>query len=112
MHDHYNISDIVELAEQGMTAAFIKEELGLGISVRQVQRLIHDRLGRRPSRRSIERRDPLRDAVVGYMESHGLSRYYCYMGHRTIRPCALRQLGCDIDSLVFVCDREATVADV
>lgn len=111
MRDHYDIDEILELAEQGMSAAFIREELGLGVSVRRVQQIIHDRLGTRPSRASIERRNPLREAVVKYMEANGLNRYYCYLGHRRVRPCAIRQLGHDIDSLVFVCDREATVAD-
>lgn len=102
----------LELASQGFPAEFIKAELSIPRSVRTVSRWINQVHGRRPSRRAIERRNPLREAVVGYMESHGLDRYYCYMGHRSLRPCAIRQLGHDIDSLVFVCDREATVADV
>jgi hypothetical protein len=119
MNDPYDRQRLAELRAQaiemgadGFPADFIKVELGIPRSVRTVQRWISQVHGRRPSRRVIERRDPLRDAVVKYMKAHGLDEYYCYLGHRTVRPCAIRQLGHDIDSLVFVCDREATVADV
>ncbi|MFM9793329.1 hypothetical protein [Streptomyces turgidiscabies] len=108
----YDLAEILELADQpGMTAPLIKEQLGLRISLRQVQRIIHDHLGQRPTRRSIERRNPLREAVVSYMEENGLSRHYCHEGHRTVRPCAIRALGRDLDSFVFVCVQNATVAD-
>jgi hypothetical protein len=119
MNDPYDRQRIAELRAQaiemgadGLPADFIKVELGVPRSVRTVQRWISQAHGRRPSRRSIEQKNPLRDAVVKYMESHGLDRYYCVEGHRTVRPCAIRQLGNDIDSLVFVCDPQATVADV
>ncbi|MFB6518606.1 hypothetical protein [Streptomyces sp. NPDC056401] len=111
MADQTDYPDIIELAEQGLSAALIKEQLGLRISVRRVQQIVHDRLGTRPTRRSIERRNPLREAVVSYMEEGGLNRYYCHEGHRTVRPCAIRALGRDLDSFVFVCVQNATVAD-
>lgn len=96
------------------TAELLKEELSIPRSLRTVQRWINQVHGTRPSRRSIERRDPLRSRVVAYMEEQGQSRYYCYLGHRTVRPCAIRELirDDDLGSLTFVCDRHATVADV
>lgn len=120
MHDPTDKTYIADLRAQVIervandphaTAALLKEELAIPRSLRTVQRWINQVHGVRPTRPSIERRNPLREAVVKYMEANGLSRYYCYLGHRTVRPCAIRQLGHDIDSLVFVCDREATVAD-
>ncbi|WP_139196857.1 hypothetical protein, partial [Curtobacterium sp. MMLR14_002] len=63
----YDIDEIVYLSEEkGMSAAFIKEELSLKITERQVQRLIAQRLGRRPTRESVRRPDPLRSRVVAY----------------------------------------------
>lgn len=115
MRDHYEISEIIELAEKGRSASFIKERLALRISVRQVQRLVSDRLGRRPSRQAIVRRDVLRSRVVSYMESQGLHRFYCSVHqHPTIEPCFIRELSKDesLDSIVFVCRQGSTVADV
>ena len=121
MHDPYDRQYIADLrtqvieraaADPKATAELLKEELGIPRSLRTVQRWINQAHGTRPSRRSIERRDPLREAVVSYMESQGLSRHYCYEGHRTVRPCAIRQLGSGINSLVFVCVQNATAADV
>jgi hypothetical protein len=104
----------LELASTGVPADFIKAELGIPRSLRTVQRWINQVHGTRPSRRSIERRDILRSRVAAYMVAHGLDPYYCIEGHRTVRPCAIRELRRDDDlgSLVFVCDRHATVADV
>jgi len=119
MNDPYDRQRLAELRAQaidmgadGYPADFIQAELGIPRSVRTVQRWISQVHGRRPSRRSIEQREPLKDAVIKYMESRGLDRHYCIESHRSVRPCAIRQLGHDIDSLVFVCDRHATVADV
>lgn len=115
MHEHYDLAEILELAKQGSPAALIKEELGLGISVRRVQQIVHDHLGRRPTRRAIQQRDVLRSRVVHYVEGQGLSRYYCYQcQRRQLEPCFIRELNSDLslDVLVFVCRHCATVADV
>ncbi|MFC8008969.1 hypothetical protein [Streptomyces cinereoruber] len=112
MSPRYDLAEILELAEQpGMTAPLIKEQLGLRISLRQVQRIIHYHLGQRPTRAAIERRNPLREAVVSHMEESGLSRYYCHEGHRTVRPCAIRALGRELDTFVFVCVQQASHTD-
>lgn len=117
MTRHYDIQEILDLAsdpEHPRAAWEIKEELGLPVSVRRVQQIVKAHLGSRPSRRTIQRRDVLRSRVVAYMESQGLSKYYCYLGHVVLHECAIRELRRDDDlgSLVFVCSRHATVADV
>lgn len=106
-------TEALELASQGMTADFIKAELSIPRSRRTVQRWIHQAYGTRPSRRSVTARNPLRDRVVAYMEASGLDEHYCYLGHRSVRPCAIRELRKDDDlgSLVFVCEHEVVVSD-
>lgn len=105
----------VELAAQGVPADFIKAELAIPRSVRTVQRWVNQVHGRRPTRQAIQQRDVLRSRVVEYMESQGLSRYYCSAClRRQIEECFIRELSRDLslDVLVFVCRHCATVADV
>lgn len=107
------IDEIIHLSEEkGMSAAFIKEELSLKITERSVQRIIARRLGRRPTRESVRRPDPLRSRVVAYMESQGLDQYYCMVcERRRLEPGFIRALNSDpsLDVLVFVC-RHCSVA--
>ncbi|AZZ51405.1 hypothetical protein [Rathayibacter festucae] len=115
MHDRYDIEEIIYYAQKGMPARFIKEELGLSISERQVQRVVATRLGRRPTRQAIQRPDSLRDRVVAYMESQGLDRYYCTAcERRRLEPGFIRALNADrsLDVLVFVCRHCSVASDV
>lgn len=103
---------IIELARElgpdgkRQPAWMIQERLGSKRSVRRIQEIIHDRLGRAPTHASIKRSSLVRDGLVTYMESQGLSRYYCAMcGYHGIRPCAIRAMRPDVDSFVFVCVR-------
>jgi hypothetical protein len=113
MTSREDLEQIIYLSEEkGMSAAFIKEELNLTISERQVQRLIASRLGRRPTRESVRRADPLRSRVVAYMEAQGLSQYYCSSCFKQrLEPGFIRALNSDLslDVLVFVC-RHCSVA--
>lgn len=112
---NYDLEYILQLAKRGLPAAFIRDELGLDISVRQVQRLVSSRLGRRPTREAIRRPHVLRDRVVAYMEAQGLDQYYCSECHRHfLEPCFIRALNGDIslDVLVFVCRHCSVASDV
>ena len=113
MNSQYDLDEILYLSEEkGMSAAFIKEELSLAISERQVQRLIASRLGRRPTRESVRRADPLRSRVVAYMEMQGLDQYYCsYCMKPRLEPGFIRALNSSLsfDVLAFVC-RHCSVA--
>ncbi|MET4003894.1 hypothetical protein ABIB48_002632 [Arthrobacter sp. UYCu511] len=99
---------IIELASQvpKKPAWMIKEELGSERSVRRIQEVINQNLGRRPSRQAIRRSDMLRDRVVAAMEAGGLSRYYCgSCQRRCLEELFIHQLRQDdrIESLIFVC---------
>ncbi|MBV1778713.1 hypothetical protein KRR55_06250 [Paeniglutamicibacter sp. ABSL32-1] len=99
---------IIELASQvpKKPAWMIKEELGVERSVRRIQEVINQNLGRRPSRQAIRHHDIFRDRIVAAMEAGGLSRYYCSScQRRSIEPLFIHQLQRDdqIGSLVFVC---------
>lgn len=115
MRSQYDLDEIIYLSEQkGLSAAFIKEELSLTISERQVQRLIAGRLGRRPTRADIRRADPVRSRVVAYMESQGLDQYYCSnCFKRRLEPGFIHALNGDLslDVLVFVCRHCAVPSD-
>ena len=115
MTSHDDLDQILYLSEEkGMSAAFIKEELSLPISERQVQRLIASRLGRRPTRGSVRRADPLRSRVVTYMEMQGLDQYYCSSCLKPrLEPGFIRALNSDLslDVLVFVCRHCAVASD-
>jgi hypothetical protein len=106
MTAQYDLEEIIWYAEKGRPASWIIEELSLTISERQVQRLIASRLGRRPTRESVRRADPLRSRVVAYMESQGLDQYYCIScERRRLEPGFIRALNNELslDVLVFVC---------
>lgn len=112
---NYDIDEILDLAQRGLPSRFIRDELGLDISVRQVQRLVSSRLGRRPTRAAIKRADVLRDRVVAYMESQVLDPHYCSSCHRYYPARGfIRALNADLslDVLVFVCARCSVVSDV
>ena len=115
MQRSYDLEEIIYLAQRGMSASFIKEELGLSISERQIQRLVSSRLGRRPTRQSVQKKDILRERVVAYMESRGHNSRQCFnCGRATILGTAIRAVNDDLslDALVFVCLRCAAPGDV
>lgn len=106
MARNYDIDELLAFAESGDSARVIIEKLGLTISERQVQRLVASRLGKRPTRETVRLPDPLRDRVIAYMESQGLSRYYCSQCLKPrVEPGFIRALNRDmtLDVLVFVC---------
>ncbi|WIE74513.1 hypothetical protein [Curtobacterium sp. MCSS17_007] len=109
----YDIDEILYLSQtKGMSAAWIKEELSLSITQRQLQRLIAQRVGRRPTRQAIRMPDTVRSRVVAYMESRGLDQYYCSLClKRRMEPGFIHALNGDpsLDVLVFVC-RHCSVA--
>jgi hypothetical protein len=105
---------IIELASQVpyKPAWMIQEELGSERSVRRIQEIINARLGRRPTKATIERGDFLRDGVAAYMVSQGLDERYCSnCMKRSLLKCAIHRLGPDIDSWVFVCRHCAAPGD-
>ena len=115
MQRSYDLDEILYLARRGMSAAFIQEELGLSISVRQIQRLIASRLGRRPTRETVQKSDILRERVVAYLVQQGLNPRRCSScGRVTIQGTAIREVSPDLslDALVFVCLRCAAPGDV
>lgn len=108
-------NDIARLAMAGQPASSIKEQLGLTISLRQVQRIVVQRLGRWPKRSYATRDDPLRRRVVSWMEASGLDRSYCFQCNRiSLKPPYIRQLKHDDDlgTLVFVCCRCRRAGDI
>lgn len=101
----YDPEEILFLASRGMSASFIQEELSLNISVRQIQRIVSSRLGRRPTRASIQKPNILRERVVAYMVSRGLNPKLCSKcGRASVRPGFIRAVNADpsLDALVFV----------
>lgn len=111
----YDLDEILFLAKRGMSASFIQEELSLNISTRQVQRIVSKRLGRRPTRASIQKPDILRERVVAYMRARGLNPKLCSScGRASLRGGAIRAVNDDLslDALVFVCIRCAASGDV
>lgn len=108
MQSLLDIDEFIAVASQpGATSLYVKERLGLPYSLSYINRLIKRYVGPRPSRKSIERRNVLRDAVVAYMESQGLDRRYCFnCGRRRLYDCAihpLKRVDPTLDDFVFVC---------
>lgn len=103
-----DIDEFVFHARQpGATALYVKEAMSLPYTVSYVNRLIKLYVGPRPTRKSIQRPNPLREAVVAYMESQGLDKRYCSnCERRLLRDCAIHPLkrrGVSLDDFVFVC---------
>lgn len=110
----YDLDEVLALAQSGMSARGIIDDLGLKVGERAIQRQVAKYMGHKPTRRSIERYDPLRVRVVAHMKARGHDEHHCSVcGRHTLTPCAIRETKSDdsLDSLVFVCRRCATVAD-
>lgn len=108
MREPFDIDEFIHVASQpGATALYVKEQMGLSYSLSYISRLIKRYVGPRPTRKSIERHNVLRDAVVAYMESQGLDRYYCSeCGRRRLYECAVHPLvrfEPTLDDFVFRC---------
>lgn len=108
MRDPLDIDEFIRAASQpGATAPLVREELGLTYTDSYINRLMKKYLGARPTHKSIERPNLLRDAVVAYMESQGLDKRYCYRcGKRSAYDCAIHSLvrfDATLDDFVFVC---------
>lgn len=71
--------DILNLARAGDHAGLIKEQLGLTLSERQIQRIVTQSLGRRPRRAATSIRENwLKRAVINYLvEAIHLRSDYC-----------------------------------
>ena len=108
MPSSLDIDEFIRVAsEPGATASYVKERLALTHSTSWVNRLIKRYVGERPSRKSIERPNLLREAVVAHMVATGLDRRYCYLcGRRGLYDCAihpLKRVDPTLDDFVFVC---------
>lgn len=116
MREPLDIEEFIRCAsEPGATALYVKERLGLSYSLSYINRLIKRYVGPRPSQKSIERPNLLRDAVVAYMESQGLDKRYCYLcGRKRLYECAihpLKRMDATLDDFVFVCCECAAPGD-
>lgn len=112
---HYDVDEVIAYARAGKSARWIIEYLGLSTSERQVQRLIRDRLGPRPTRQAIQKPDLLRAVTVAAMQARGLNQHWCSTcGRYRALPCLIR---CEsreqlIEHLVFVCRGCSAPGDV
>lgn len=116
MREPLDTDEFIHFASKpGATALYVKEAMGLTYSTSYISRLIKRYVGARPTQKSVERRNVLRDVVVQYMETRGLDKLYCYeCGRRSgSYPCAIHPLVREpsLDDLVFVCVRCAAPGD-
>ena len=115
MREPLDIDEFISAASQpGATAPLVREELGLRYTDSYINRLMKRYVGVRPTQKSIERRNVLRDAVVAYMESQGLDKRYCYLCERkSLYEAAIHPLVREpsLDDFVFVCCKCASAGD-
>lgn len=105
---HYDLDEVLALAESGKTASEIIEELGLSVGERAIQKTVNKYLGPRPKRAPAVAGDPIRRRVVAWMVESGLNEHYCFQCEKfSAFPCSIRELKRDDDlgSLTFVCRR-------
>lgn len=105
---HYDLDEVLALAEAGKTASEIVEDLGLIVGERAVQKAVNKFLGPLPKRAPAVEGDRLRRRVVAWMVASGLDDHYCFHCEKwSAWPCSIRELKRDDDlgSLVFVCRR-------
>ena len=108
---HYDLDEVLALAESGKCAAEIIEHLELSVGERAIQKAVNKFLGPRPTRAPAVEGDPLRRRVVAWMVANGLDDHFCFLCEKwSASPCSIRQLKRDDDlgSLAFVC-RHCTV---
>lgn len=112
---HYDLDEVLALAEAGKTAAEIVEELGLMVGERAIQKTVNKFLGPRPKRAPAVVGDPLRRRVVAWMVASGLNDHYCFQCEKwSARPCSIRELkrNNDLGSLAFVCRHCVRAGDI
>jgi hypothetical protein len=112
---HYDLDEVLALAEAGRTAAEIIEELGLLVGERAIQKTVNKFLGPRPQRAPALSGDRLRRRVIAWMVASGLDDHYCFQCEKwSAWPCSIRELKQDDDlgSLVFVCRHCVRPGDV
>lgn len=112
---HYDLDEVLALAEAGQTAAEIVEELGLMVGERAIQKTVNKFLGPRPQRAPAIVGDPLRRRVVAWMVASGLDDHYCFQCEKWQPwPCSIRELKRDNDlgSLTFVCRHCVRAGDI
>src|SRR5690348_16933936 len=104
--------EAVELLRE-LPAWAVVEKLGLSVTPRTVERWAIRAYGSRPTKRRLQRRDVLRDAVVHALEAAGLDRHYCLEAHRSFHPCLIRKVHVEpgIGSLAFVCHKHSRPGD-
>lgn len=112
----FDVDEFITAASRpGASALTVREELGLRYSDSYMHRLMKRYVGPRPSRKSVERPNLLRAAVVSYMESQGLDKRYCYLcGRKGLYDCAihpLKRFDVSLDDFVFVCVKCAAPGD-
>ncbi|WP_192378771.1 hypothetical protein [Rhodococcus rhodochrous] len=112
---HYDLDEVLALAESGKVAAEIIEELGLTVGERAIQKAVNKYLGPLPKRAPALAGDRLRRRVVAWMVESGLDEHYCAACNQwSAYPCSIRELRQDDDlgSLVFVCRHCVRPGDV
>lgn len=111
---HYDLDEVLALAESGKCAAEIIEDLQLSVGERAIQKTVNKFLGPRPTRAPAVEDDPLRRRVVAWMVANGLDDHFCLQCEKwSAWACSIRQLKRDDDlgSLVFVCRHCAAPGD-
>lgn len=102
---HYDLDEVLALAEAGKTAAEIVEELCLTVGERAIQKAINKFVGPLP-KRPPAKPDMLRRCVVAEMVARGLVANVCCVCYKfSAYPMYIRGLkrDDDIGSLIFVC---------
>ncbi|MDI9934728.1 hypothetical protein QM806_04565 [Rhodococcus sp. IEGM 1351] len=110
---HYDLDEVLALAEAGKTAAEIVEELGLPVGERAIQKAINKFVGPLP-KRPAARSDKMRPRVVAWMVAHGLNEKVCCVCFKpSVFDMYLRELKRDdeLGSLIFVCRHCKRVGD-
>lgn len=98
---HYDLDEVLALAESGRCAAEIIEDLGLTVTERAIQKAVNKYLGPLPVRPA--RNDSLRLIVVNHMISNDLLPHVCLCGkYHASEPYIRALIPGDIDSCVFV----------
>lgn len=112
---HYDLEEVLALAQSGKVASEIVEELGLTVTERAIQKAVNKYLGPRPPRPKAVAGDRLRRRVVAWMVANGLDEHYCFQCQKwSAFPCSIRELRKDDDlgSLAFVCRHCTRAGDV
>lgn len=114
-HRHYDLDEVLALAESGMSAVEIIEDLGLSVGERAIQKTVRKFIGPRPQRPQAVVRDKLRRRIVALMIARGLNERFCNICDKySPFPCSIREMKADdnLESLCFVCRHCRRAGDV